>query len=212
MAWHLKPSRVFKGCFVFVQTCCKEGKLLFCLGLNTCIQSQACMLRFWRVKGTKAFSLWQRAPYEEIVNFYRSISRAPRQWQGATEAIASVASVKYQACNPPVHYWWYSFIGRYLINITLLHSIVRLRLLVDQPYKSLQSSYSCDWCWCWIFNTTLNSKHCIQGSLWLPPSKEVISFVSFITRSANVYYFLSNNRNYLIYTECAKWCVHGVHC
>ena len=28
----------------------------------------------------------------------RKLSRAPRQWQGATEAIASVASVKYQAC------------------------------------------------------------------------------------------------------------------
>jgi hypothetical protein len=63
---------------------------------------QACMLRFWKGKGTKAFSLWQRAPYEKVVNFYWSISRAPRQWQGATEAIASVASVKYQACwmNP----------------------------------------------------------------------------------------------------------------
>ena len=31
---------------------------------------QGCMLRFWKGKDTKAFSLWQRAPYEEIVNFY----------------------------------------------------------------------------------------------------------------------------------------------
>ena len=53
---------------------------------------------FLKGRGTEAFSLWQRAPYEEIVHFYWSISRAPRQWQGATEAIASVASVKYQAC------------------------------------------------------------------------------------------------------------------
>ena len=35
---------------------------------------QCCMLRFWKVKGIKAFSLWQRVPYEEIVNFYWSIS------------------------------------------------------------------------------------------------------------------------------------------
>ena len=55
------------------------------------------MLCFWKGKGTKAFPLWQRAIYEENVNFYWSISRAPRQWQGAMEAIASVASVKYQA-------------------------------------------------------------------------------------------------------------------
>ena len=62
---------------------------------------QACMLRFWKGKGTKAFSLWQRAPYEEIVHFYSSIWRAPRQWQGATEAIAFV---KYQA-------WDWDFAG-----------------------------------------------------------------------------------------------------
>ena len=45
------------------------------------------MLRFLRGKGTKAFPLWQRAPYEEIENFYWSISRAPRQWQGATASV-----------------------------------------------------------------------------------------------------------------------------
>ena len=53
---------------------------------------------FERSRAPRHF-LWQRAPYEEIVNFYWSISRAPRQWQGATEAIAFVASVKYQACD-----------------------------------------------------------------------------------------------------------------
>ena len=34
-----------------------------------------------------------RAPYEEIVNFYRSISMAPRQW--GMGVIASSASMKY---------------------------------------------------------------------------------------------------------------------
>ena len=72
--------------------------------------NQGCTLRFWKGKGTKAISLCQRAPYEEIVKFYWSISRAPRQWQGATEAIASVASVKYQACHFQIwkfvrHFW-----------------------------------------------------------------------------------------------------------
>ena len=43
---------------------------------------QACMLRFWKGKGTKAFTLWQRAPYEEIVNFYWSISRQGHQGNG----------------------------------------------------------------------------------------------------------------------------------
>ena len=49
---------------------------------------QACMLCFCRGKGTKAV----------IVNFYWSISRAPKQWPGGNEAIALVASMKYQAC------------------------------------------------------------------------------------------------------------------
>ena len=46
------------------------------------------------------FSL-ARAPYmyEEIVNFYWIISWASRQWQGATEAIAFIASMKYPACE-----------------------------------------------------------------------------------------------------------------
>ena len=43
------------------------------------------------------FSLAKGTLNEEIVNFYWSNLRAPRQWQEATEAIASVASVKYQA-------------------------------------------------------------------------------------------------------------------
>ena len=63
---------------------------------------QGCMLRFWEGKGTKAFSSWWRAPYDEIAKLYWSISRAPRQWPGDTEAIAFVASVKYQACTIPI--------------------------------------------------------------------------------------------------------------
>ena len=51
---------------------------------------QGCMLRFWKGKGTKAIFSLARAPYEEIVNFYWSISWASRQWQGATEAIAKI--------------------------------------------------------------------------------------------------------------------------
>ena len=36
---------------------------------------------FWKGKGTKASSSWERAPYKEIVNFYWIMStRAPRQW------------------------------------------------------------------------------------------------------------------------------------
>ena len=45
-----------------------------------------CMLHFWKGKSDKA-------PYDEVVNLYWSISRAPRQWPGETEAIAFVAAV-----------------------------------------------------------------------------------------------------------------------
>ena len=47
-------------------------------------------------KGHQAFVhvLWH-----EIANLYWIISRAQRQWPGGMEAIAFVASVKYQACS-----------------------------------------------------------------------------------------------------------------
>ena len=53
---------------------------------------QACMLRFWKGKATKACFPWWRAPYrdEEIVNFYWIISRAPRQWPGASRLSPSL--------------------------------------------------------------------------------------------------------------------------
>ena len=57
----------------------------------------AFMLRFCKGKA----NLLLRAPYEEIVNFCWSISRAPRQWPGGKEAIAFVASMKYS--KPAVH-------------------------------------------------------------------------------------------------------------
>ena len=37
------------------------------------------MVWFFERKGTKAFSPWLRAPYEENVNLYWSISRAPNR-------------------------------------------------------------------------------------------------------------------------------------
>ena len=45
------------------------------------------------------FLLGKKAPYEEIVNFYWSISRAQRQWPRGMEAIAFLASLHYQACS-----------------------------------------------------------------------------------------------------------------
>ena len=60
---------------------------------------QACMHCFFlKGKGTKAISPWKKAPYEEIVNFYFSTSKAPRQWLRGMEATAFVVSVKYLAC------------------------------------------------------------------------------------------------------------------
>ena len=52
--------------------------------MNPFLNTQACrpMLRFWKDKDTKAFSPWQRSPYEEIINFYQSISGALRHWPG----------------------------------------------------------------------------------------------------------------------------------
>ena len=50
------------------------------------------MLCFWKGKGTEAFSPGLRAPYEEIVIFFMNILGA----LGGMEAIASVASLKYQ--------------------------------------------------------------------------------------------------------------------
>ena len=50
---------------------------------------------FERARAPRHFLLGKgRVPYEEIVNFYWSISRVP----GGIEAIAFVASMKYQAC------------------------------------------------------------------------------------------------------------------
>ena len=67
---------------------------------------QDCMLRFWKGKGTKVFSLWWWAPYEEIVHFYcESISRAPRQWPGGMKAVAFVAFVKYQDWSVETVLW-----------------------------------------------------------------------------------------------------------
>ena len=60
------------------------------------------MLPFWKGKGTKAFSPWWRAPYEEIKNLYSSITRAPRQWPGGIEAIACVASQVSDLSIPPL--------------------------------------------------------------------------------------------------------------
>ena len=62
--------------------------------------------------------------YKEIVNFYWSISRAPRQWPGGAGAIAFVAFVKYQACvrtpkttsEPPISPSWPSSMHEMLMT------------------------------------------------------------------------------------------------
>ena len=59
---------------------------------------EACMIHFWKGQGRQGiFSLVNSTLWRNCKFYTRSISRAPRQWQGGTEAIAFVASVKYQA-------------------------------------------------------------------------------------------------------------------
>ena len=54
---------------------------------------------FLKEQGHQSIVSLKRVPYEEIFNFYKSISRAPRQRPGGIEAIAFIAFVKYLACN-----------------------------------------------------------------------------------------------------------------
>ena len=63
--------------------------------LNT-YTSLLCFM-FERAKAPRHFSLVQDT-HKQIVNFFWGISRAPRQWSRGMEAIAFVASMKYQTC------------------------------------------------------------------------------------------------------------------
>ena len=56
-------------------------------------------LVLWKGKGHQGISSLVRAPIWGIVNFYKSISRAPRQWPGGMKVIALNASMKYQPCR-----------------------------------------------------------------------------------------------------------------
>ena len=76
-----------------------------CFPKTWCTEWQACMYLylyvcfvFERARAPRHFLLGKAYPREEIVNFYRSISRAPRQIPEGMNAIAFVASLKCRAC------------------------------------------------------------------------------------------------------------------
>ena len=72
-------SEMFLKMLYTIKSCCRPMVLLLLILilLTEIIPSQACMLRFWNGKGTKAFSSWKGHP----------ISRALRHWPGGMEAI-----------------------------------------------------------------------------------------------------------------------------
>ena len=96
---------------------------------------QAWMFRIRKGKGTKHFLLGKGYfwPFEEIVNFYWSISREPRRWPGGMEAIAFVTFVKYQACSNEKYIWGLRLRVKHLkIKYYLVFVFVNLRLFSPQ--------------------------------------------------------------------------------